>query len=84
MSEMVDEDAILKRIIKGYLHRKGEATGKQIAAHIQEVGYGLRKQYTKESIAKKIRYWRVNEPTWLRIRWYKNEKRILSFYLEGT
>ena len=81
---MNDEDAILKRIIKGYLHNKGEATGKQIAIHIQEVGYGLRKQYTQESIVQKIKYWRQREPQWLRIRWHKNEKRILSFYLEGT
>ena len=79
---MTDDDLILKRIIKAYLHQNGEATGKQIASYIQEVGFGLRKQYTKESIAKKIRYWRKNESQWLRIRWYKNEKNTLTFYLE--
>lgn len=78
-----EEDPILKRIIKSYLYKKGEATGQEIAAHIQEVNYGLRKQYTKESISKKIKYWRANEPTWLRIRWNKNEKNILVFYLGG-
>ena len=49
----MNEDDILKRIIKSYLYKKGEATGQEIVAHIQEVGYGLRKQYTKESISKK-------------------------------
>ena len=53
----MNEDDILKRIIKSYLYKKGEATGKEIAAHIQEVNYGLRKQYTKKAIAKKMKYW---------------------------
>ena len=80
---MNNDDLILKRIIKGYLHQNGEATAQQIAIHIQEVGYGFKKQYSKESITKKIKYWRHNEAQWLRIRWHKNEKNILTFYLEN-
>lgn len=81
---MTDEDAILKRIIKAYLHQKGKSTAQEIAIYIQEVGFGLKKQYTKEAITKKIKYWRSNEPHWLSIRWERNERSILVFYLRGV
>ena len=78
-----NEEAILKRIIKAYLHQNHKATAQQIALYLQTVGFGLRKQYTKESIAKLIKQWREGEATWLRIRWEKNNQGILTFYLIG-
>ena len=75
---MNNDDPILKRIIKAYLHQHGEATAKQIAVHIQTVGYGFKKQI----ITRKIKYWNHNEVGWLRIRWYKNKNNILTFYLK--
>jgi len=66
---MVDEEAILKRIIKCYLHFKGEATTKMIVLHIEEMGYGLRKQLSTEYVTRQIRTWsRNNKGSWFNVR----------------
>ena len=76
------DDDILKRIIKGYLYHNGEATIKMILNHINTVNYGLVKQYTTKSLAKKLRYWRNQKKTWFRINFYKTDNGVILFYLE--
>jgi len=52
------DDDCMKRIIKAYLHFKGEATSAMILSHIADVGYGLKKPYSASSLSSKINQWR--------------------------
>lgn len=54
------DDMIVKRIIKTYLHFKGEASTKMICNHIQSTGYGLRNTYTPRNLTRKMKLWRHN------------------------
>ena len=53
---MTNEECI-KRIIKCYLHFKGEASSKELITHIENVGYGIHKKYTAKGLTYKIKYW---------------------------
>ena len=53
---MTDDDCI-KRIIKCYLHFKGEATTQMLLSHILEIGYGLRKEYSSRALGNKMGIW---------------------------
>ena len=53
----VNDDDCIKRIIKSYLHFKGEATTAMIIQHIVEVNYGLRKTYSPSGLASKMTIW---------------------------
>lgn len=52
------DDMIVKRIIKSYLHFKGEATTRMICNHINETNYGLRKTYTPYNLTRFMKLWR--------------------------
>ena len=53
----VNDDDCVKRIVKAYLYFKGEASTEMILNHILEVGYGIRKSYTKRGLSSKIAHW---------------------------
>jgi len=54
---MVDEDAIIKRIVKTYLDFQGEASTNMIIQYIEHTGFGLRKPITSSGLSKKLRIW---------------------------
>lgn len=64
----MDEDTILKRIVKSYLFHKGEATSKMIILHIEDVGYGLKKPLTPSSLSQKIKHWNYKSSSWFRVK----------------
>ena len=79
----MDEEAIVKRIIKAYLHFRGEASTKMLLQHLIEVDYGIHKPYSARGLTIKMNYWsradksgewfrvesfRKNRQTWWRLR----------------
>ena len=67
---MMDEEAILKRIVKSYLFHKGEATARMITLHIEKVGYGLRKPIAPNSLSQKMKHWSAfgKSGSWFRVK----------------
>ena len=66
----MDEEAILKRIVKSYLFFKGEATSKMIVLHIESVGYGLRKPISPAQLSQKMKQWSYfgKSGSWFRVK----------------
>lgn len=79
----MDEDAIVKRLVKSYLHYQGEATSQMIVNHIDKVGFGLRKPLTSKALSHKIKVWTSTgkSNSWFRVtstvrknkKWWKLE-----------
>ena len=71
----MNEDAIIKRIVKCYLYHKGEATSKMIANHLEYGGYGLRKPVLLKGLSRKMKIWSSSgkSGSWFRVKnEYKN------------
>lgn len=64
------DDAVVKRIIKAYLHFHGEATARMIYEHINSVDYGLRKNYTPASLSRFMGLWSYSgkSGSWFRVK----------------
>ena len=73
----VNDDDCVKRIIKSYLHFKGEASTDMIAQHLTDVNYGLRKNYPTRSLSNKMRVWSRNSKSggWFRVISFKKDDR---------
>jgi hypothetical protein len=72
-----NDDDCVKRIIKSYLHFKGEASTDMIVRHILDVDYGLRKTYTPSSLGAKMKYWSRDSKSggWFRVVSTRNKKK---------
>lgn len=72
----MDEEAIVKRIIKDYLYFKGEASTRMIINHIEKVGFGLRKGLTVAGLSKKMRIWsqQGKSNSWFQVTYTKKHK----------
>lgn len=78
-----NDDDCIKRIIKAYLHFKGEATTAMILQHMITVNYGIRKQYSTSGLASKMNHWTKNSKSgsWFKLvpfeknrqRWWRLE-----------
>ena len=81
----VNDDDCVKRIIKTYLHFKGEASTSMIANHLIEVDYGLRKYYSPRSLTTKMRFWSNNSKSggWFRVIPFKKDDRKTWWRLEN-
>ena len=67
--DAIMEDAIVKRIVKSYLHQKGEASTRMLADHIISVGYGLQYEVSVRVLSKKLKKWMQKQQStkWFRI-----------------
>jgi len=62
-------EAAVKRVVKAYLHFKGEATAKMILQHLIDVDYGIHKTYSVRGLTSKLKYWSRPDKSgeWFRI-----------------
>lgn len=73
----VNDDDCVKRIIKTYLHFKGEASTDMIVEHLINTDYGLRKTYSARSLSSKMRVWSMNSKSggWFKVISFKKNDR---------
>lgn len=57
MNMAANDDDCVKRIVKVYLHFKGEASTGMLAKHLLDVDYGLVKSYTPRVLGQKMKQW---------------------------
>ena len=80
----MDEEAILKRIVKSYLFHKGEATARMIILHVERVGYGLKKPVSPNSLSQKMKYWSRFDKSgsWFRVKSKRKDDNRIWWSLE--
>ena len=73
----VNEDDCIKRIVKSYLHFKGEATTAMIVQHMIAVDYGLRKTCTPRSLGMKLSVWNQHSKSgsWFKLESFERDKK---------
>lgn len=77
----MNEDAIIKRIVKCYLTHKGEASSRMIVNHIEFTGYGLKKPIHLKALTRKMKLWSQSgkSGSWFRVKSeYKNNEQWWS------